>query len=69
MAIVDTGGKKFVGETDDVKGAHCYEVSAMELIEWAKLGKVEYWWWAGKLLLGALGAGDNLILSSLHGHK
>jgi hypothetical protein len=26
VAIVDTGGKKFVGETDDVKGAHCYEV-------------------------------------------
>ncbi len=26
MAIVDTRRKKFVGETDDVKGAHCYEV-------------------------------------------
>ncbi len=26
MAIVGTRGKKFVGETDDVKGAHCYEV-------------------------------------------
>jgi hypothetical protein len=26
VAIVDTRRKKFVGETDDVKGAHCYEV-------------------------------------------